>query len=200
MKNKQNVRFLTQLALLIAIELVLWQTPLGYLRIGALSVSFLTVPVAIGGMIMGPAAGAILGGVFGVTSMIDTFMVPGMKLILFQLNPFGWVMFVLVARILCGLLCGVVFRALNKALKGSTAAYGVGAVSCPFFNTFFFMGFMMLFYFGSEYMQNMCATFQVGNPITLILAMVGVQGVVEMVVCGIVATIVSKAVNHYLKK
>ena len=34
----------------------------------------------------------------------------------------------------------------------------------------------------------------------LILAMVGVQGVVEMVVCGIVATIVSKAVNHYLKK
>ena len=138
MKNKQNVRFLTQLALLVAIELVLWQTPLGYLRLGALSVSFLTVPVAIGAMIMGPAAGAILGGVFGVTSMVDTFMAPGMKLILFQLNPFGWLMFVLVARILCGLLCGVVFRALNKALKGSTAAYGVGAVSCPFFNTFFF--------------------------------------------------------------
>lgn len=200
MKSKKNIRYLTQLALLVAIELVLWQTPLGYLRIGALSVSFMTVPVAIGAMIMGPAAGALLGGVFGVTSMIDTFMVPGMKLILFQLNPFGWVMFVLVARILCGLLCGLVFRALKKALNGNTVACAVSAVSCPFFNTLFFMGFMMLFYYGSDYIQNMCTTLQVGNPITLILAMVGVQGVVEMLVCGVVGTIVVKALSHYLKQ
>lgn len=200
MKSNLKVRYLTQLALLVAIELVMWQTPLGYFRLPGLSVSFLTVPVAVGAMTMGPLAGAILGGVFGVTSMIDTFLVPGMKLILFELNPFGWVMFVLVARILCGLLCGLVFSGLNKATKGSAVSYGVGALSCPFFNTVFFMGFMMLFYYGSDYIQGLCADNGVANPIALILAMVGVQGVIELVVCGVIASLVAKAVNHYLKR
>lgn len=48
MKNRTNVRWLTQLALLVAILLVLNYTPLGYLQIGPLSASLLTVPVAIG--------------------------------------------------------------------------------------------------------------------------------------------------------
>ena len=65
MKNRTNVRWLTQLALLVAILLVLNYTPLGYLQIGPLSASLLTVPVAIGAMTMNPMAGAILGGVFG---------------------------------------------------------------------------------------------------------------------------------------
>ena len=60
MKNRTNVRWLTQLALLVAILLVLNYTPLGYLQIGPLSASLLTVPVAIGAMTMNPMAGAIL--------------------------------------------------------------------------------------------------------------------------------------------
>ena len=71
MKNRNNVRWLTQLALLVAILLVLNYTPLGYLQIGPLSASLLTVPVAIGAMTMNPMAGAILGGVFGATSFIQ---------------------------------------------------------------------------------------------------------------------------------
>ena len=65
MKNRTNVRWLTQLALLAAILLVMNYTPLGYLQLGPLSASLLTVPVAIGAMTMGPLAGAILGGIFG---------------------------------------------------------------------------------------------------------------------------------------
>ena len=64
MKNRTNVRWLTQLALLAAILLVMNYTPLGYLQLGPLSASLLTVPVAIGAMTMGPMAGAILGGMF----------------------------------------------------------------------------------------------------------------------------------------
>ena len=41
MKNRTNVRWLTQLALLVAILLVLNYTPLGYLQIGPLSASLL---------------------------------------------------------------------------------------------------------------------------------------------------------------
>ena len=52
MKNRTNVRWLTQLALLAAILLVMNYTPLGYLQLGPLSASLLTVPVAIGAMTM----------------------------------------------------------------------------------------------------------------------------------------------------
>ncbi len=88
MKNRTNVRWLTQLALLVAILLVLNYTPLGYLQIGPLSASLLTVPVAIGAMTMSPTAGAILGGVFGATSFIQA--VEGksaMGAALFQVSP-----------------------------------------------------------------------------------------------------------------
>lgn len=116
MKNRTNVRWLTQLALLVAILLVLNYTPLGYLQIGPLSASLLTVPVAIGAMTMNPMAGAILGGVFGATSFIQAVEgksamgrspVPG--------QPCGH---------LCGLLCGpcadgTVHRAdLQRAAQG----------------------------------------------------------------------------------
>ena len=61
MKNRTNVRWLTQLALLAAILLVMNYTPLGYLQIGPLSASLLTVPVAIGAMTRDALAGGLVG-------------------------------------------------------------------------------------------------------------------------------------------
>lgn len=40
--------------------------------------SFLTVPIAVGAMTMGPAAGAILGAVFGLVSFKDALSGLGM--------------------------------------------------------------------------------------------------------------------------
>ena len=59
MKNRTNTRWLTQLALLVAVLLVMNYTPLGYLQVGPLSMSLLTIPVAIGAMTLGPVAGAL---------------------------------------------------------------------------------------------------------------------------------------------
>ena len=50
---------MVQLAVLIAIMLILAFTPLGYLRIGPLAISLMTIPVVIGAMILGPAGGAV---------------------------------------------------------------------------------------------------------------------------------------------
>jgi len=199
MRKNQKVRYLTQLALLVAIELVMWQTPLGYLRTPLLNVSFLTVPVAIGGMLLGPAAGALLGTVFGLTSLADTFLTGGMKAILFSINPLGCVVVTVVARLLCGWLAALIFAALNRLRKGSMMAYVVGALSCPLLNTVFFMGFIMLFYYHSDYIQGIQQSLGVGNPVSLILAMVGIQGAVELVVCGMLATVITRTLKRYLK-
>ena len=72
MRDKlSNPKFLAQLALLVAVELVMKITGLGSVPIGPIYMSFLTLPVAIGAILMGPLAGAILGGVFGIASFVD---------------------------------------------------------------------------------------------------------------------------------
>ena len=65
MKNN-DLRTLTRLALLVAIELVMKAIGLGSVPMGPLYMSFLTLPIAVGAITMGPVAGAVLGGVFGV--------------------------------------------------------------------------------------------------------------------------------------
>ena len=90
MKNRTNTRWLTQLALLVAVLLVMNYTPLGYLQVGPLSMSLLTIPVAIGAMTLGPVAGAILGGVFGTTSFVSALRTPSvMSAAMLQASPVG---------------------------------------------------------------------------------------------------------------
>ena len=72
MKNKRTLK-MVQMAILIAVLLVMSYTPLGYLKIGLLSISLLSIPVVIGAMLFGPAAGAALGAVFGLTSFAQCF-------------------------------------------------------------------------------------------------------------------------------
>ena len=70
-RKKYDVRFLTQLALLVAVEMVMKMIGLGSVPVGPLYMSFLTVPIAVGAILLGPLAGMILGGVFGVVSFMD---------------------------------------------------------------------------------------------------------------------------------
>jgi uncharacterized membrane protein len=198
--NHMGTRRMVQLALLAAITLVMAYTPLGYFRTPVLSVSFLTVPVAIGAILLGPTAGALLGLIFGLTSFADAFTGGGMKAMLLALNPAACFATTVVARLLCGLLCGLIFAALSKATHGGKRAYILAALSCPLFNTVFFMGFIMLFYYNTDYVQGFCEKYGVANPFSLILAMVGIQGLIELVVCGILATVISMAVAKFLKK
>ena len=72
MRNEKTIK-MVQMAILIAVLLVMSFTPLGYLHIGPLSISLLTIPVVIGAMLIGPGAGAVLGAVFGITSFAQCF-------------------------------------------------------------------------------------------------------------------------------
>ena len=89
MNQKRNdLKAMTRLALLVAIELVMKAIGLGSVPVGPLYMSFLTLPIAVGAITMGPAAGLILGGVFGAVSFYDA--VTGgsaMTSALFQVSP-----------------------------------------------------------------------------------------------------------------
>ena len=70
--NQKTVR-LSRLALFSALILLLNYTPLGYIRVFALEITLIIIPVTLGAMLLGPADGAILGGVFGLTSFATCF-------------------------------------------------------------------------------------------------------------------------------
>ncbi len=52
----KNTKTLTRVALLVAIELVMKMVGLGSVPVGPLYMSFLTLPIAVGAITMGPVA------------------------------------------------------------------------------------------------------------------------------------------------
>ena len=200
MKSKTfNIRTMTQLALLTAITLVLAYTPIGYLPLGPFNVSFLSVPVCIGAIVMGPGVGAFLGLVFGLTSFGNALSGGSMMgVALMSVSPVGYFVQSVVGRVLMGLCTGLIFRAVRKVDRRGFASYVVGAVSAPLLNTVFYMGLMCLIFYNCDYVQNLVATTGAANPILLVLAVVGVQGVIEVLVCGVIGSVISKAVDAAL--
>lgn len=199
-QNKTNLSYLTKLALLTALTLVLAYTPIGYLPLGPLNVSFLTIPVGVGAILLGPAAGGFLGAVFGLTSFANALTGGSvMGATLLAISPIGYFVVSVIGRVLMGLGCGWIFRALTH--KGKPLyTYAIGAVSAPLLNTTFFMGLIVALFYQTEYIQGLVDKFGVTNPLSFILAMVGVQGLVEAMVCGALGCIITKTVDASMGK
>ena len=195
MKKSKTLK-LAQLALLVAIVLVMAYTPLGYLRTLGLEISFLMIPVTIGAIVLGPLEGAILGLVFGLTSFATCFGSSTFGAALLAVNPVYTFIGCVVTRVLAGFVTGLIFKAIKK-LKFS---YEIASLLGPVFNTLFFMGALVLFFYNTEFIQNIAASLGAANPFTFVIAFVGLQGLVEAVACCVIAAIVSKNVDKFVNK
>lgn len=132
MKTNQDLRTLTRLALLVAIELVMKAVGLGSVPMGPLYMSFLTLPIAVGAITMGPMAGAVLGGVFGAVSFYDAVTgASAMTGALFQVSPLHTFILCVGMRMLMGLLVGLIFQGLKKADHKGTWSYFVSSMAAP---------------------------------------------------------------------
>ena len=200
MKNK-NLQTWVRLALLVAIEVAMRLLGLGKVPVGPLNMSFLTLPIAVGGVCMGPVAGLVLGGVFGAFSLYDAVSgAGGMTAAFFQYSPVHTVILTVGMRMLMGLCCGLVYKALRRVDAKSYVSYFVGAISAPLLNTLFFMGYIVLVFYRTETVQNLVAAKGATNPLMFVVLLVGVQGLMEAGVCGVLGGIVSKAVDGFLRK
>ena len=113
---KNNNRFttaqLTLLGLMAAILLLMAYTPLGYLNIGPLAISFNVIPVAISAVVLGPVGGAVAGAIFGLTSFLQCIGVGGssaMGVVLFGINPVFAFIQRFLPRLLDGICLGYIF-------------------------------------------------------------------------------------------
>ena len=101
--RKQMIKTIAVLGVLIALTVLMALTPVGYLKVGAVSISFLMIPVAIGAIAKGPWAGALLGLVFGITSFAQCFGGDPFGTYLANINVVFTFIMCVVCRVLAGL-------------------------------------------------------------------------------------------------
>ena len=183
----KKTQYMVETALMIAIVLIMGNTVLGTIPTPFLKVSIVTVPVALAAMLIGPAAGIVCGIVFGLNSFAGAFTgASGMLSTLFTISPIGVFFTAIVARFLDATLVSFVYKALHRG-KLKTVSYYITGALMPLFNTVFFMGFLCLFFYHTEYVQNLVNTYNASNPFAFVIAMVGVQATVEAVIGCILA-------------
>lgn len=195
MKMNNHSRQTTLLGLLTAVLLVLSMTPLGYLNIGPLAISFNMIPVAVGAAALGPVGGAVLGSVFGMTSFLQCLGIGGssaMGVILFDINPVFAFLQRFVPRLMTGFLVGLIYRGTRRFLKAGLSG-AVAGFFAAFLNTVLFMGALILFFGSTQYLTDLIAG---RNVVVFVCAFVGINAVAEM----LASTMVTGALCAALEK
>ncbi|MGM9614241.1 MAG: ECF transporter S component [Oscillospiraceae bacterium] len=201
MEKKSNTRYLVELALFVAIILVMKLTGLSSIPVGPLNMTLTMVPIAIGAMLLGPLAGGVLGMIYGFTSLYDA--VSGASVmtgIFFQISPLNTVVLCVVMRVLVGVGTGWLFRLFRKIDRTKTVCYFLGGLAAPLLNTLLFMGYIVLVFYRTDFVQERVAALGASGPFMFVILSVGVQGLVEAVTGAIVGGGVGKGVAHALKR
>ena len=196
-----DARTIAEYAIFIAIILVMRITHLTSIPVGPLVMTLAMIPIAIGAMLLGPLGGAILGTVYGFTSLYDAMTgASAMTGVFFQLSPILTIILCVVLRGLVGAATGWLFQLFKKLDKHRIWCYFAGGLAAPMLNTILFMGYIVLVFYQTDFIQNMVASKGAVNPLMFIILVVGIQGLVEWITGCIVAGSVTKAVTHALKR
>ena len=188
--KRENLRKMILAAIFIAMIILLAFTPmLGYIKIGALSITTIGIPVVIGSIILGPYYGMLLGFVFGMTSFLQCFLGDAFGAALVAISPVRTFIVCIVPRVLVGLVPALLFRLIMKRPTNSrTVAVFVSALAGSLTNTVFFLGFLGLLFGQTDYIKGMQET-EAGH-ISLIALLVGfasVNAILEAVATAIIA-------------
>lgn len=136
---------MVELAILTAVVLVLQLTGTA-IKLTALgtSISLVLIPIVLGGVLLGPAAGAWLGGVFGcVTYLMGVFGMDGFTFILFTEHPLLTALVCFGKGIAAGFCAGWLYRLLCN--KNNTVAMFTAAAVAPIVNTgLFILGALLM--------------------------------------------------------
>ena len=199
--KKYDTHWMVGLAMVAAIEVLLTATGIGLIPLPLIAATTLHIPVIIGAVLLGPLAGGILGGVFGLCSMWNATVNP--TILSFCFSPFlsqsglgGAVKAVWIAlgcRIMIGVVSGWLWLALKKFRVNDFVALPVVGAVGALTNTILVMGSIYLL-LAPEY----AAAKNVGMEAVLGLVMVTVttSGVAEAIAGAVLVTAIGKALLH----
>ena len=145
MSNREKTVRLVTLGFLIALVVVLQVWGSG-IKVGQTSFSLVLIPIAVGAMLLGPSAGALLGFVFGLITLIAGITaVDPFTNILFQEAPVITSLICLGKGTAAGFGAGWAYRLVAK--RNEFAAAFCAAAAAPLLNT-------GLFAFGSLFVRK----------------------------------------------
>lgn len=197
MQANERTRKMVQLSLLIALEVVLALTPLGFVPLGFTRATTMHIPVIIGAILMGPMQGGILGGVFGLCSLLTNTFSPTPTSFVFtpffslgDMNGNFWSLVIcFVPRILIGVVAGYLYRAIAGRGKHQLVGTAVSAAVASLINTGLVMGGIYVF-FGESYAAAKEIPFD--TLFSVIMGVVGINGVPEAIIAVIIVTAIIK--------
>lgn len=192
-----DTRWLVSVALMAAIVIVLANTPLGMIQLPIIKATTVHIPVIIGAILLGPTAGAILGFVFGVCSLISNTMAP--TLLSFAFSPFmsttgipGALKAVWISvgcRILIGVAAGWLWILFKKIKLNQIVALVITGFVGSMVNTITVMGSIYIL-FAQQYAQakEVAITAVWG----LIMGTVFGSGIPEAIAAAVLVAVVTK--------
>lgn len=203
--RKHDTRWLVSVALMAAIIIVLANTPLGMIQLPIIKATTVHIPVIIGAILLGPSAGAMLGAVFGLCSLISNTMAP--TLLSFAFSPFmsttgipGALKAIWISvgcRVLIGVVAGWLWNFLQKMHVNNWIALPVVGFVGSMVNTISVMGSIYLL-FAQQYAEAK----EVGITAVwgLIMGTVTASGIPEAVAAAVLVTALGRALVQAFRK
>ena len=204
-EKKHDTRWMVSVALMAAIVIVLANTPLGMIQLPIIKATTVHIPVIIGAVLLGPSAGAILGFVFGMCSMISNTMAP--TLLSFAFSPFmsttgipGVMKAIWISvgcRILIGVAAGWLWILLSKLKVNQVIALPIVGFVGSMVNTITVMGSIYLL-FAQQYAEakDVAVTAVWG----LVMGTVTASGIPEAIAAAVLVLALGKVLIQVFKK
>lgn len=192
MSKTFNTKSLVILGFLAALTMVFSFTPIGSIPIGPLVITLNVIPIALAAITVGPVGGAIIGGLFGLLSFLQCFGIgvpSGMGAVLVSINPVLAFIQRFIPRLLDGFMVGFIFKGVSKLSNGYVSCAVTGFCTA-FLNTAFFMSALVLLFGNTDYVKGLMGG---KNIILFICTFVGINALVEMAVCTLIAGAVGAA-------
>lgn len=203
--NRRDTRSMAMLAMLCGILVVMGATGIGFIPLPVIKATTMHIPVILGAILLGPSAGAVLGGVFGLCSIWANTTTPG--LLAFAFSPFMttdgaigalkslWI--ALGCRILFGLIAGWLWLLMKKVGAKDYVALPVTAAVATVCHTLLVMGSIYLL-LAQQYAnaKNVGITAVFG----LIMGTVTASGIPEAIAAAILVTVLGKALRKVMAR
>ena len=195
---------MVKLALFAGIIVVLSMTPLGYIPLGVIKATTIHIPVILGSILLGWKAGAVLGGIFGLTSLVVNTITPSLTSFVFtpfySLDGSGgslWSLVVcFVPRILVGILPYFIYRSIQKLHGSDIVSLGIAGFLGSMTNTLLVMNLIYLL-FGERW----GAAKQISSDLIYktILGVIAANGIPEAIVSAVITAAVGKVLIKVLR-
>ena len=186
--NNDQVKRITGVAVLLAIEIVL-QAIGNYITPGVLSINLSLIPIALGAILYGPLAGALLGFGNGLVVLLS----PSTEIFLSH-SIFGTIVTCLLKCTIAGLLAGLIYKLIGK--KNFLVGAVIASLAVPIVNTGLFVLAVFTIFFGL--FQPIGSTDEIMKYVFLV--MIGWNFIIEFVITAILSPTIARVINIIKKE